>query len=122
MNRQWRKSASPKVSSSEKEPKLWKSLSKPFIIFRFCLPAALQPEVVGAAIVPSISAYANLHVYQTMKAKCAPNKVLMKRLFQAGRVGLVLAIGGAAVTFSAYVSKNRALDLCAARTDTELFL
>ena len=57
-------------------------------------------KLLGAAIVLLISAYANLHVYQAIKARRPPNGPLMKRLFQAGRVGLVLAIGGAAVAFS----------------------
>ena len=57
-------------------------------------------KLLGAAIVLLISAYANLHVYQAIKAKRPPNGPLMKRLVQAGRVGLVLAIGGAAVAFS----------------------
>ncbi|MCH2555533.1 MAG: hypothetical protein MK030_09735, partial [SAR116 cluster bacterium] len=57
-------------------------------------------KLLGAAIVLFISAYANLHVYQKNKAKRPPNGALMKRLVQAGRVGLVLAIGGAAVAFS----------------------
>ena len=62
---------------------------------------AFHVKLVGAAIVLFISAYANLHVYQAIKAKRAPNGTLMKRLVQAGRVGLVLAIGSAAVAFSA---------------------
>ena len=61
---------------------------------------AFHVNLVGAAIVLFISAYANLHVYQAIEAKCPPNGALMKRLVQAGRVGLVLAICGAAVTFS----------------------
>ena len=63
--------------------------------------AAFHIKLVGAAIVLAISAYANLHVYQAVKAKRPPNAVLMKRLVQAGRLGLVLAICGAAVAFSA---------------------
>ena len=61
---------------------------------------AFYAKLVGAAIVLFISAYANLHVYQAIKAARPPNGALMKRLVQAGRVGLVLAIGGAAVAFS----------------------
>tara|TARA_B100000989_G_scaffold122862_1_gene90824 strand:- start:6 stop:428 length:423 start_codon:yes stop_codon:yes gene_type:complete len=61
---------------------------------------AFLMRLLGAAIVLLISAYANLHVYQAIKARRPPNGPLMKRLFQAGRVGLVLAIGGAAVAFS----------------------
>ena len=40
-------------------------------------------------------------VLAAAKAKRPPNGALMKRLVQAGRVGLLLAIGGAAVAFSA---------------------
>lgn len=61
---------------------------------------AFHVKLLGAAIVLGISAYANLHVHQAVKAKRPPNAVLMKRLVQAGRLGLVLAIGGAAVAFS----------------------
>ena len=61
---------------------------------------AFHVKLLGAAIVLFISAYANLHLYQALKAKRPQNGVLMKRLVQAGRVGLVLAIGGAAVAFS----------------------
>lgn len=62
---------------------------------------AFHAKLLGAAIVLGISAYANLHVYQAVKAKRPPNAALMKRLVQAGRLGLVLAIVGAAVAFSA---------------------
>ena len=61
---------------------------------------AFHAKLLGAAIVLFISAYANLHVYQAIKVKRPPNGALMKRLVQAVRVGLVLAIGGAAVAFS----------------------
>lgn len=61
---------------------------------------AFHVKLLGAAIVLGISAYANLHVHQAIKAKRPPNAVLMKRLVQAGRLGLLLAIGGAAVAFS----------------------
>ena len=61
---------------------------------------AFHVKLLGAVIVLFISAYANLHVYQALKATRPPNGALMKRLVQAGRVGLVLAIGGAAVAFS----------------------
>ena len=61
---------------------------------------AFHVKLLGAVIVLFISAYANLHVYQALKAKRPPNGAFMKRLVQAGRVGLVLAIGGAAVAFS----------------------
>lgn len=61
---------------------------------------AFHVKLLGAAIVLGISAYANLHVHQAIKAKRPPNAALMKRLVQAGRLGLVLAIGGAAVAFS----------------------
>ena len=62
---------------------------------------AFHVKLLGAAIVLFISAYANLHVYQAAKAKRPPNGALMKRLVQGGRLGLLLAIGGAAVAFSA---------------------
>ena len=61
---------------------------------------AFNMKLLGAAIVLFISAYSNLHVYQAIKAKRATNGALMKGLVQAGRVGLLLAIGGAAVAFS----------------------
>ncbi len=61
---------------------------------------AFHVKLLGAAIVLGISAYANLHVHQAIKAKRPPNAALMKRLVQSGRLGLVLAIGGAAVAFS----------------------
>ena len=61
---------------------------------------AFHVKLLGATIVLLISAYANLHVYKAIKAKRPPNGALMKRLVQAGRVGLVLAISGAAVAFS----------------------
>jgi hypothetical protein len=61
---------------------------------------AFHVKLLGAALVLGISAYANLHVHQAIKAKRPPNPVLMKRLVQGGRIGLVLAIGGAAVAFS----------------------
>jgi len=61
---------------------------------------AFHVKLLGAALVLAISAFANLHVYQAMKAKRPPNLVLMKRLVQGGRIGLVLAICGAAVAFS----------------------
>lgn len=62
---------------------------------------AFHVKLLGAALVLGISAFANLHVHQAMKAKRAPNQLLMKRLVQGGRIGLVLAIGGAAAAFSA---------------------
>ena len=61
---------------------------------------AFHVKLLGAAIVLFISAYANLRVYQAIKAKRPTNGALMKRLVQAVRVGPVLAIGGAAVAFS----------------------
>ena len=61
---------------------------------------AFPVKLLGAAIVMFISAYAKLHVSQAIKAKRPPNGALMKRLVRAGRVGLVLAIGGAAVASS----------------------
>ena len=61
---------------------------------------AFHVKLLGAAIVVFISAYANLHLYQALKAKRPRNGALMKRLVEAGRVGLVLATGGAAVAFS----------------------
>ena len=61
---------------------------------------AFHVKLLGAALVLGISAFANLHVHQAVKAKRPPNPVLMKRLVQGGRIGLVLAIGGAAVAFS----------------------
>ena len=62
--------------------------------------SAFHVKLLGAAIVLSISAYANLHVHQAVKDERLPKAALMKRLVQAGRLGLVLAIGGAAVAFS----------------------
>jgi len=61
---------------------------------------AFNVKLLGVAIILLISAYANLHLYKAIKAKRPPNGALMKRLVQAGRVGLVPAIGGAAVAFS----------------------
>ena len=66
----------------------------------FDINGAFHATLLGAAIVLFTSAYANLHVYQAVKAKRPPTGVLMKRLVQAGGVGLVLPIGGAAVAFS----------------------
>ncbi|MGC6454552.1 MAG: hypothetical protein ACON31_11650 [Candidatus Puniceispirillaceae bacterium] len=61
---------------------------------------AFHAKLLGAAIVLGISITANLHVHRSMKAKRPPNPALMKRLVQGGRVGLLLAICGAAVAFS----------------------
>lgn len=55
--------------------------------------SAFHVKLLGAATVLFISAYANLHVYQALKAKRLPNGASMKRLVQAGRGGLVLSIG-----------------------------
>ena len=67
----------------------------------FGINGAFHVKLLGAALVLGISAFANLHVHQAMKAKRPPNQLLMKRLVQGGRLGLVLAIGGAAAAFSA---------------------
>ena len=61
---------------------------------------AFHVKLLGAAVVLGISVIGNLHVHQAMKAKRPPSAALMKRLVQLGRGGIVLAICGAAVTFS----------------------
>lgn len=61
---------------------------------------AFHAKLLGAAIVLGISTWANLHAYGAAKAGRPPNAVLMKRLVSAGRVGLLLAICGAAVAFA----------------------
>jgi len=61
---------------------------------------AFHVKLLGAALVLGISAFANLHVHRAMKAKRPPNPVLMKRLVDGGQIGLMLAIGGAAVVFT----------------------
>ena len=71
------------------------------IYYSLAINGAIYVKLLGAAIVLFISAYANLHVYQAIKAKRAPNGALMKRLVQGERVSLVLAFGVAAVAFSA---------------------
>ena len=61
---------------------------------------AFHAKLLGAAIVLGISVWANLHAHSAAKARTPPNAVLMKKLVSAGRVGLLLAICGAAVAFA----------------------
>lgn len=61
---------------------------------------AFHAKLLGAAIVLGISVWGNLHAYGAAKVGMPPNAVLMKRLVSAGRVGLLLAICGAAVAFA----------------------
>ena len=61
---------------------------------------AFHAKLLGAAIVLGISLWGNLHAHGAAKAGRPPNATLMKRLVSAGRVGLLLAIVGAAVAFA----------------------
>ena len=81
---------------------LWISgLGLAYLIYGgLAINGAFHVKLLGAALVLGISAFANLHVHQAIKAKRPPNPVLMKRLVQGGRIGLVLAICGAAVAFT----------------------
>lgn len=62
--------------------------------------AAFHVKLAGATALLASSAVANWHLYQAAQAKRPPNGVLMKRLMMLGRAGLVLVLGGIAVTTS----------------------
>jgi len=63
--------------------------------------AAFYAKLVGATLIAAVSVFANLHMAAAGRANRPPNAPLMGRLAILGRVGLFLALAGAAVAFSA---------------------
>jgi|TARA_B110000114_G_C14813425_1_gene285616 hypothetical protein len=65
----------------------------------FLINSAFMVKIVGAAIVLIVSCISNFHVYNSFKNQFPPNSKLMKHMMSLSRIGLVLAIGGAAIAF-----------------------
>ena len=59
---------------------------------------AFHIKLLGATALLVSSALANYHLYRASQAKQPPNGAYMKRLMMIGRGGLVLVLGGIAVT------------------------
>ena len=62
---------------------------------------AFHVKLLGAAILLGGISCMNLHVFKQASANQPPNVKLMKIMSSINRFGLVLALGGAAVAFSA---------------------
>lgn len=62
---------------------------------------AFYAKLVGATLIAGVSVYANLHMAAAARAQRPPNAALMGNLAVLGRVGLFLALAGAAIAFSA---------------------
>ena len=65
----------------------------------FSINIAFTVKIIGAAIVLIMSCVSNFHVYKSFKNQSPPNSKLMKMMMSLSRIGLVLAIGGAAIAF-----------------------
>ena len=59
---------------------------------------AFHIKLLGATVLLATSALSNYHLYRASQAKQPPNGHYMKRLMMIGRGGLVLVLGGIAIT------------------------
>ena len=64
------------------------------------VPFMVGIYVLGALIVLAASAFGNFHLYTSANNQTAPNPVLMKRIASIGRIGLIVALLGAAIAFN----------------------
>ena len=62
---------------------------------------AFYAKLLGATLIAGVSVYANLHMAAASRGNRPPNAQLMGNLAVAGRIGLFLALAGAAIAFSA---------------------
>ena len=62
---------------------------------------AFYAKLLGATLIAGVSVYANLHMAAASRGNRPPNAQLMGNLAVLGRVGLFLALAGAAIAFSA---------------------
>ena len=61
---------------------------------------AFHVKLTGATIMVAASAYANFHIHDKASEQQPPNMKVMKTMTSLTRLGLVLALGGAAAAFS----------------------
>jgi len=66
----------------------------------FSIHWAFHMKLFGALIVLAASAFGNFHLYTSANNQTAPNPVLMKRIASIGRIGLIVALLGAAIAFN----------------------
>lgn len=63
--------------------------------------AAFYAKLFGATVIAGVSVFANLHMAAASRAQRPPNAQLMGNMAILGRIGLFLALAGAAIAFSA---------------------
>ena len=61
---------------------------------------AFHIKLAGATIMLAASAFSNFHVFQQAKKAQPPHAKLIKTMTSISRIGLVLALGGAAAAFT----------------------